>query len=90
MKDLNQDYWLRLRKGRKLALKGKQENAISGKQKDSVQREMHASFATTTQAWKQNTIVLSCAGLQVRKSSWKERSESVQKFLQRNLYEFVV
>ena len=36
----------KIQKGKMSALQGTQENAISGKQKDSVQREMHAASAT--------------------------------------------
>ena len=47
MNELKQECWLRLKKGRMSALKEDQENAISGKQKDSVQKEMLAASATT-------------------------------------------
>ena len=38
-KELKKEYCLRLEKGRMSALEGNQENASSGKQNDSVQRE---------------------------------------------------
>ena len=47
VKELKQEYWLRL-KGKKSALSGNRENAISGKQKNSVQKETLAVSDTTT------------------------------------------
>ena len=47
MKGLRQEYWSRVTKGEKSALKGNEEHAISGKQMDSVQKEMLAASATT-------------------------------------------
>ena len=46
MKGLKQEYCLRLRQGRTSALKTELENATSGKQKDSVQKEIIAVSAT--------------------------------------------
>ena len=48
------------RRERMSALKGDKGNPISGKLKDSVQKEMLAVSATTT-AWRENTIVVSCS-----------------------------
>ena len=46
MRGLRQVYCLRPKKGKTPALKGNQENAMSGKQKDGVQEETLAVFAT--------------------------------------------
>ena len=48
MKELKQEYWWNLVNGNMSVLKGNQENAVSGKQKDSVQKDMLAGSATTT------------------------------------------
>ena len=46
MKGLRQEYWSRVTDGEKSASKGKEENAISGKQLDSGQDEALAVSAT--------------------------------------------
>ena len=50
MKGLKHEYWSRVRKGRTSASKGEQENAICGKQMDSVRKGMLAASTTKTVA----------------------------------------
>ena len=54
MKELKQEYWFRLRKGKTSALKGQEENAVSGEQKDSVQKEMLAVSVMMTGSMERN------------------------------------
>ena len=83
-----QEYWSRVTKGEKAALRGKWENAISGKQLDSVQEENPAVSATDVIVDKKHKPLL----LQKRRHRLtegpreesrlpKKKSESVQKNL---------
>ena len=84
---LRQEYLARVTKGEKSALRGKKENAISGKQLYSVQEETLAVSATEiiVSAPKTQTQIdgkrPSKALAQGRESFWKERAESVHKIL---------
>ena len=71
-------YWSRVTKGRKSGLRGEWENAISGKQLDSVQGETLAVSATRARGadpgWRKKTIESFWS--QRRESFWKERPEN--------------
>ena len=59
-KELKQEWWPRIIKGKTSALNGEQQNAISWKQLDSVQKEILAASAMTTVIIKKESrIVLS-------------------------------